>query len=247
MEASLHETDGDTIFGPTSAFAHLGLQGSATPVAIDVFYEVRSSIFDGPVRIPHGLAAAEAELGKRFPEARAGLGRYFAMLKRLRLSIRTFRFQRAANVCPTPGFRPSVRVIRLRRRTLAEQLEICFPTHEPAKLALGAPLAYFDSDPAKLSFILFGAVTARYIESGSYYFRGGSRALTMALIRLIKDASGEALHSRTVERVLLDKQGHAAGCDTGEYRAKSGTTSPPWCSAMPPRRCWRRCYLMCSG
>ena len=85
------------------------------------------------------------------------------------------------------------------------------PTHRPPKLALGAPLVYFDSDPAKLSFILFGAVTARYIESGSYYFRGGSRALTMALIRLIKDASGEALHSRTVERVLLDKQGHAAG------------------------------------
>ena len=51
MEASLHETDGDTIFGPTSAFAHLGLQGALDPVAIDVFYEVRSSIFDGPVRI----------------------------------------------------------------------------------------------------------------------------------------------------------------------------------------------------
>ena len=41
MEASLHETDGDTIFGPTSAFAHLGLQGALDPVAIDVFYEVR--------------------------------------------------------------------------------------------------------------------------------------------------------------------------------------------------------------
>ena len=99
-------------------------------------------------------------------------------------------------------------LIRLRRRTLAERLAICFPTHEPAKLALGAPLAYFDSDPAKLSFILFGAVTARYIESGSYYFRGGSRALTMALIRLIKDAGGEALPQPVLfERVLLDKQG----------------------------------------
>ena len=212
MEASLHETDGDTIFGPTSAFAHLGLQGALDPVAIDVFYEVRSSIFDGPVRIPHGLAAAEAELGKCFPEARAGLGRYFAMLKRLRLSMLELSGSNGPRTfARLLGSGRLFELIRLRRRTLAEQLEICFPTHEPAKLALGAPLVYFDSDPAKLSFILFGAVTARYIESGSYYFRGGSRALTMALIRLIKDGGGEALHSRTVERVLLDKQGHAAG------------------------------------
>ena len=47
MEASLHETDGDTIFGPTSAFAHLGLQGALDPVAIDVFYEVRSVFSTG--------------------------------------------------------------------------------------------------------------------------------------------------------------------------------------------------------
>ena len=155
MEASLHETDGDTIFGPTSAFAQLGLQGAVEPVATDLFYEVRSSAFVAPVRVPLVLDAAEAELARRFPEARAGLGRYFATLRHLRLSM--------LDLSGSDGPRAFLRLLvsgrllellRLRRRTLAEQLAICFSTHEPAKLALGAPLAYFDSDPARLSFIL---------------------------------------------------------------------------------------------
>ena len=212
MEASLHETDGDTIFGPTSAFAQLELQGAVEPVATDLFYEVRSSVFAGPVRVPHRLDAAEAELARCFPEARAGLDRYFATLRRLRLSMLDFSGSngRGAFIRLVVSGR-LFELVRLRRRTLAEQLSICFSKHEPAKLALGAPLAYFDSDPAKLSFILFGAVTARYIESGSYYFRGGSHALTMALIRVVKEAGGEALRGRDVERILLDNQGQVAG------------------------------------
>src|SRR4249919_3114410 len=55
MEASLHETDGDTVHGPHGLFARLGLAGAVEQVATDVFYEVRSAALPQPIQIPHTL------------------------------------------------------------------------------------------------------------------------------------------------------------------------------------------------
>jgi phytoene dehydrogenase-like protein len=87
---------------------------------------------------------------------------------------------------------------------------------------LGAPIAYFDDDPAKLSFLLFAGVWSRYVESGSYYFKGGSGALSLALLSRVKESGGDARHHRKVDAILLDGNGRAAGV---AYEDQSGGRS----------------------
>jgi FAD binding domain len=57
MEGSLHETDGDTVFGPNSVFARLGLTGAVETIKIDVFYQARGGALAVPIQIPPGLDA----------------------------------------------------------------------------------------------------------------------------------------------------------------------------------------------
>ena len=62
MEASLHETDGDTVFGPNSVFTRLGLTDAVKAIATDVFYEARGGALASPVQIPAGLDSAHESL-----------------------------------------------------------------------------------------------------------------------------------------------------------------------------------------
>ena len=59
------------------------------------------------------------------------------------------------------------------RHTVLERFDRHFGGDEAAKCALGGPLGYFDDDPAKLSYLLYGHVWASFAETGSYYFKGG--------------------------------------------------------------------------
>ena len=214
MEASLHDTDGDTVHSPHGVFARLGLSGAIEPIATDVFYEVRSAILPRPIQIPHGLDNAREATKQSLPKSAKALDAYFDKLDTLYRSLRDLEDMSARGASALLGLLFSGRLFKLigqSRRTLAQAFDVAFGGDEAAKMALGAPLAYFDDDPAELSFLLFAGVWSRYVESGSYYFRGGSRALTMALLNRIKDAGGEAHHRCNVVSVLLDTTGRAAG------------------------------------
>ena len=57
VEASLHETDGDTVYGAHGPIARLGLTGSVEPITTDIFYEARGAMLP-TVCLPHGLDGA---------------------------------------------------------------------------------------------------------------------------------------------------------------------------------------------
>ena len=214
MEASLHETDGETVFGPNSVFARLGLTGAVQPIETDMFYEARGGPLVAPVQIPRGLDNALASLSRSLPEAKTALQPYFRELTHLHRTLRDMEDMGSHGPSALLGTLFSGRLFELiadARRTLAERFDDVFAESETAKFALGAPLAYFDDDPAKLSFLLFAGVWSRYVESGSYYFKGGSRALSLALLRQVKDAGGDARHGCAVVAILLDAEGRAAG------------------------------------
>jgi len=67
MEASLHETGGDTVFGPNSVFARLGLSDAMQPIETEVFYEARGGPLPAPVQIPRGLDNAHASSSQALP------------------------------------------------------------------------------------------------------------------------------------------------------------------------------------
>jgi phytoene dehydrogenase-like protein len=59
--------------------------------------------------------------------------------------------------------------------------------------------------------LLFAGVWSRYVESGSYYFKGGSSALSRALLKQVKESAGEAHHHCSVASIVLDAKDRAAG------------------------------------
>jgi phytoene dehydrogenase-like protein len=83
MEAALHEIDGDTVHGPHSVFARLGLSGAVEPLTTGVFYEVRSPALPRPIQIPHGLANAREVMKRNLPTSAKALDAYFDELDSL--------------------------------------------------------------------------------------------------------------------------------------------------------------------
>lgn len=214
MEASLHETDGDTVHGAHGLFARLGLVGELKPIETDAFYEVRGGPLRGPVRIPHGLEAARESVKQGLPQAAAAIDAYFDDLAALYETFHDLEELGARGPSALLGLLFSGRLFKLfgqSQLTLAQAFDKAFADNEAAKLALGAPLAYFDDDPTRMSFLLFAGVWSRYVASGSYYFHGGSRALTMALLRHVTQAGGQARRQCSATSILLDARGHVSG------------------------------------
>jgi phytoene dehydrogenase-like protein len=214
MEASLHETDGGEVFSEHGTFRRLGVLKDLDPLATDLCYEVRGKALPGIIRMPHGLEAAREAVAPAFPESREGLDSYFRALSRLQQTLMEFEELGVRGPSGLMGMLFSGRLFELiadTRLTVAQGLQQFFGDHEPVKLALSPHMAYFDDEPSKLSFLGFAAITAQYIQEGSYYLRGGSRSLTMALLHAIKDAGGEARRQRTVSEIILDADGRAAG------------------------------------
>src|SRR5450755_682934 len=86
MEASLHETDGDTVYGANGPIARLGLTGSVEPIATDIFYEARGAMLP-TVCVPHGLDAAYEALACAMPQSRRALKIFFKEANRLHRSF----------------------------------------------------------------------------------------------------------------------------------------------------------------
>jgi len=230
MEASLHETDGDTVFGPNSVFARLGLTGAVEPIETGIFYEARGGALPGPIQIPSGLDNALEALCRSLPDARNALEAYFRELNHLYRTLGDLEDMGARGpsvLLPILFSGRLFELVRDARRTVAERFDAVFGSNEAAKFALGALLAYFDDDPAKLSFLLFAGVWSRYAESGSYYFKGGSRALSLAMLHRVKEGGGEARHGCNVVSLLLDARGRAAGVAFEDHAGKR-------CEALAP-------------
>lgn len=204
VEGSLHETDGATILSDDGPIRRLGLEDAVVGVPTDVFYQVRGGPLSEPVVVPHGLAAARVALTKNFPKASKTLYDYFERLDALR-SFAGDRSDRAGKWPRLAG------LAREAPRTLSQSFARHLGDHEALKCAIGAPLVYFDDDPNKLSALFYQSVWAIYVETGSYYIKGGSQALSMALARKIRSAGGEIRTQTTVVKVLTNDDGAVCG------------------------------------
>lgn len=204
MEASLHETDGATLLGADGPIRRLGLSDVVEGVPTKIFYTVRGGPLEEPVRIPHGLDAAATALRSRFPDRAGRIDGLFARLR----DCQSF----ATSDGPGRGqARGLLGMLLEAPRTAAQSLSRHLGDHEALKCIVGAPIAYFDDDPEKLSALLYLSVWAAYTETGSYYIRGGSRSLSLALARVIKDAGGQVRTRCRVDGVMLAPGGEAVG------------------------------------
>jgi all-trans-retinol 13,14-reductase len=217
-EAALHETDGTTVNAPRGVFARLGLLDAVEPVETDAFYAVRGGPLPGEIVVPHGLDAAEAAIARALPksaDALAACFREFARLYRSFDDIEAMRWgdrkRLRRSFLSMLGSGRVFDLLGVSGQTLAGRFGAFFRNDELAKCALGGPLGYFDDDPAQLSYLLYAGVWARYCEAGSYYIKGGSAALTKALLKQVTDAGGKTKHHATAVEILTDRGGQAMG------------------------------------
>jgi all-trans-retinol 13,14-reductase len=213
MEASLHETDGDTVYGAHGPIARLGLTGSIEPITTDIFYEARGAMLP-TIRLPHGLDAAHEALARTMPRSRRALQQFFKEAQHLYQSLQDLEELGARGPVVLAGLILSGRLFELLiniRRTLQQRLEALFGDDEIPKFVLGAPITYFDDDPSKLSYLLYLGVWTRYVEAGSYYFKGGSSALTAALVKHVQDRGGAVQPSSEVRSIVVDTTQCASG------------------------------------
>lgn len=223
VEASLHEIDGASLAAPGGIVDRLGLRDALEGVRIDDFYQIRGGPLSRPVTIHSDLAATARSLTEAFPEAAAGLRRYLRRLDRIgralgRLEARPGLASALAGLADGSLFS----LLGALRLTLQQALDADLGGHEAAKLALAGPIGYFDDDPARLSFLFYGAIWVRYVTAGSWYIRGGSAALTRALLGSIGAAGGRALRRAEVVAIGLDRAGRAAEV---VWQAPDGTRS----------------------
>ena len=213
MEASLHETDGATARLPGGVFDRLGLLDRIAPVETSEFYDVRGGPIPGTISLPRGLAGAERSLKAALPEAKPELSAYFRELRTLHTAFREMEEAGSRGPAALLGTIFSGRLFRVlsdTRKTVKRRFDELLKRQEAAKCALGAMLGYFDDDPAKLSFLLYGGVWARYCEDGSYYVRGGSSALSLALAKTVREAGGEVRRGVEADGIALDASGAVA-------------------------------------
>lgn len=216
IEASLHETTPpDSGLDPKGGiFAALGLAERVRLVPVGAFQEVRGRQVGAPFVLPHGLAATEAALVQRFPEAAEGIGRFLDRISRVREAISAFSERHdgawwRGHAADLP--RDLWTLGRDMGSSLAQVMQRDLDGAEAVKLALACNLPYYADDPERFWWMAYALAQGGYLTGGAVFIEGGSGALTAALADIVREAGGDVRTGATVTTVILDDEGEARG------------------------------------
>ena len=214
IEGSLHELDGlDESDAKLPVLRSLGLDRALSFVDVGDLYEVRGAPIGEAFVLPHGVEAACAATLARFPEHADGVQEYFRRITAAREAVRFAALHQAdpswwLHHAPE-GVRRVWPLLREGRATVSEVLRDLFGDAEAVKIALAANLGYYHDDPDRMSFLSYAVPQASYLMGGGHYLRGGSAALTNALVELIREAGGVVEAGREVDTLLINQLGVA--------------------------------------
>jgi phytoene dehydrogenase-like protein len=224
------------------------------------FYEVRGGPVGPPFLLPDNFASARAALDDRFPAASKGIGAALREIEAMSVGLGTLSRGRDAFSDPREGFSALLKLapmVRGWRLSLEEAFARHFGADEAVKCALAANLAYYHDDPAGLWWIFFAVAQGGYLQSGSYYIRGGSQRLSDALADAIRSAGGDILVGRTATSIGLDAEGRAKcvvhasreGDDEAQVEAPIvvGNAAPGVLASMLPKEARERFLSPYSG
>jgi phytoene dehydrogenase-like protein len=224
IEASLHELDGlDPGDAKLDLLRELGVWDQLQPLDVGDLYEVRSPLLGAPFVLPKGFDAARQAMLERFPSSAKGIAHYFDTLQAVQAAFRSVDRPHELGWWLRHGVEVAAHflpVVRNARDTVASFFDAALGADEAAKIALAANYCYYDDDPARMWFLVFGMIQASYLTGGGHYLKGGSRSLTEALLTTIRGAGGETRAERNVTGIVLDDASRVAGV---EHRACDGS------------------------
>lgn len=162
------------------------------------------------VAMPRGADAYRERLLRDFPHERAGLDRFFHILRQFREAMEVMQkidgdISAASAVSRVPF------LIRYAASTFADVIE---PNIKDPLLraVLGAQSGDYGLSPRRASAFIGLGVMDHYLR-GAYFPVGGAGALRDALVSAIKEHGGTLLRSTPVERILL-RNGRVTGVRT---------------------------------
>src|ERR1700744_4355778 len=225
VEGSLHETSDphDPRDPKHDALTRAGVIDAGKWIASRVFYEVRGGPIAQPYTMPDSSDEARRALTERFPQARAGIAQLLGEMERVAAAMGTLSKGTSAARTPRENVNALLKLVPSIgdwRLSLLQKLDRVFGDNEAIKCALAANLSYFHDDPATLWWIFFAMAQGSYLQSGGRYVQGGSQRLSSALARSIRNAGGNVLVRRIVNRLALDGDGRGS---TVTHTARDGS------------------------
>ncbi len=214
IEPALHQTaDPHDPDEPKHAILQeLGLLDEIEWVPVSPFFSVRGGpvgeIFDLPV----GFDAARHALAQRFPAGREGFARLIGAIETIHAGVAHLRRAgeaRSIGKLLHAGFELRG-LARDWRASLDAMLQRFLGDDEAAKFAVAGNVGYYGDDPRRTAWPFFAMAQGGLLKSGGVFVKGGSRALSMKLAKVVMKAGGSVLLGREATGVDLDSQGRPA-------------------------------------
>jgi phytoene dehydrogenase-like protein len=223
IEASLHQTADprDPRDPKHQILKALGILDEIECIPVSPFFSVRGGPVGAPFDLPH---RARNALKERFPEDRQGIDRMLGAMERVHGGI--------ADLTAARGEHSLAKVVRgalkLRslpgdwRASLDDVLIREFGSNEALKFALAANLGYYADDPRQLWWVFFAVAQGGYLASGGTYIKGGSRALSLKLAKLVTKAGGVVRLGREAIAIDMDGDGRPAFVRHADAKSRDG-------------------------
>lgn len=201
FEVALHQLSGlgsPTKPGPLRlALQKLGVIDDLTFVEMDDLYSVR--LPDGfAVELKPDRERVVAELKRRFPREAAGIDRFFGLMAAFANDmIATFIFRD-----PEPSRTKYPHLYGYAFKSTREVLDDCF--EDPLlKTVLSVYWGYLGVPPTQLAFAYLAMIFFQYVEFKPYHIKGGSQALSNALLDKFLAHGGTVRFNCGVERIRV--------------------------------------------
>ncbi len=214
VEVGLHELDGmDEGDAKMLIWNSLGLRDRVETLPLPEFYGVTLPDKDGVFCLPEGVKEAQNALLAQFPNQKRAIKKYFREALKTRSGLSALSGVKKSPLWWAIQFpQLLVSLIRDNNKDIAQYFDELFGDNEDIKMILGANFGYYANDPTRLPKTVFTMAQTSYYVGGSHYIKGGSQALSDALIDIIKEAGGEARTLRYVSEIIVE-DGRAVGVE----------------------------------
>ncbi|MFF5521813.1 phytoene desaturase family protein [Streptomyces coeruleorubidus] len=175
------------------------------------------------VIVPADWDGAVSALDDAFPGNRVALERYFELIRRVALAHLGALGRAPADQLDPGLFRHGLRTVKDVLDQHFEELGL--------KSALATYWTYLGVPPSRLPFQDFALMFWGYMEFKAAHIRGGSQAMSTAILDSFLNAGGQVRFNTSVDRILTDAHGVTAvrlddGTEIGTYDVISNASLP---------------------
>jgi all-trans-retinol 13,14-reductase len=213
FEVALHALDGA---GP-GGWLHpmledLGVLDRVEFTRLDPFYTARFPDYE--ITVPGDLPGYVRELKINFPEEAEGIDDLFAAIRRVASDVGRYTKERTRGVRATPmemmeRFPDMAVAFSQDWQTFMTQ----FFSNVQLQAVVSTLWGYLGLPPSKVSAGLFALVIHSYQTSGAWYPKGGSQAMSRAIVEGITSNGGEVRFRNSVTRIDVN-DGRAVAVET---------------------------------